>query len=67
MKTENELIDLATWHIDDAVANKAMAELRERFDSTYFWCTDCDGLVVKDKDCCLNRLENIDELEDPKF
>ncbi len=53
--TEDELINLATWHIDDEVANKAMVELRERFDNTYFWCTDCDGLVVKEKDCCLNR------------
>jgi len=43
--------------IDDNVANKAMKELRERFDKTYGWCMDCDGLVCKEKDCCLNRLD----------
>ena len=57
MKTENELIALAEQHPDDNVANKAMKELRERFDKTYGWCQDCDGLVCKEKDCCLNRLD----------
>jgi len=53
MKTEKELIELAQNHEDDDVANKAMKELKERFDKTYFFCDDCDGLVCKEKDCCL--------------
>ena len=63
MKTEDELAYIAEQHPDDEVANKAMAELRERFDSTYTWCVDCDGLVVKEKDCCLNRNVS-DEISD---
>jgi hypothetical protein len=39
----------------DEVANSAMKELRKNFDPTYMWCADCDGLVVKEKDCCMNR------------
>ena len=54
MRTEEELIDLAEMHPDENVANGAMKELRERFDATYFWCYDCDGMVCKEKDCCLN-------------
>ena len=63
MKTENELISLAEQHPDDNVANKAMKELRESFDKTYGWCMDCDGLVCKEKDCCLNRLD-IDDVSE---
>jgi hypothetical protein len=53
--TEQELIITAQNHLDDTVANQAMAELRERFDPTYFWCEDCDGLVCKLSECCLNQ------------
>ena len=55
MKTEIELIKLAENHADDNIANSAMKELRYRFDETYIWCQDCDGLVCKEKDCCLNK------------
>lgn len=56
MKAEEiRLCRIAEMDPDDAKANTAMKELRERFDSTYGWCNDCDGLVVKKKDCCLNR------------
>ena len=55
MKTESELINLAEQHPDDVVASRSMKELRDRFDKTYFWCADCDGLVVKEKNCCLNN------------
>ena len=51
-KTESELIKIAETHPDETVAQKAMIELRKRFDKTYGWCVDCDGLVVKEKDCC---------------
>ena len=54
MKSEIELIQLAQEHPNDSVANKEMKELRERFDKTYGWCEDCDGLVCKEKDCCMN-------------
>jgi len=37
----------------NAKANAAMKELREKYDKSYGWCYDCDGLVVKKKDCCL--------------
>ena len=57
MRTEDELINIAQADQDDEIANAAMKELRERFDSTYIWCMDCDGLVCKEKDCCLNKIE----------
>lgn len=57
-KTEVQLIIIAEQDEDDNRANAAMKELREKFDKTYFWCNDCDGLVTKEKDCCLNRIKN---------
>lgn len=62
-ETENKLVYLAEQSSSNRVAKKAMAELKKRFDSTYFWCNDCDGLVVKEKDCCLNR-ELIEKLNE---
>jgi hypothetical protein len=58
MRTENKLIQIAEMHPDGKVANKAMKELRERFDPTYMWCMDCDGLVVKERLCCMRRKED---------
>lgn len=58
MRTEKELIALAEQHLDDNVANEAMKELRERFDETYGWCSDCDYIVCKEKGCCLNKTDN---------
>ncbi len=55
---EDALIVLAEMHIHDHIASQAMKKLREHYDKTYGWCMDCDGLVVKEKDCCLNRGEN---------
>jgi hypothetical protein len=54
---EIRLMRLAEMHPDDEVANSAMKELREKFDSTYIWCQDCDGLVTKEEDCCLNKIK----------
>lgn len=54
-KTEDHLISIAQHHPDDNEANKAMKELKAKFDPTYMFCLDCDGLVTKEKDCCLNR------------
>ena len=53
-KIELDLIKKAESN-DDKVANKAMKILRAYFDSTYGWCADCDYLVCKEKDCCLNQ------------
>jgi hypothetical protein len=50
---EYDLILIAENHRDDNTANKAMKILREKFDTTYFWCEDCDGLVTKKANCCL--------------
>jgi len=57
-ETESKLMQLAEQHPEDEIANEAMAELRKRFDSTYFWCVDCDGLVTTEKNCCRNRKES---------
>lgn len=61
-KTEAQLINIATWNQDDKIASEAMKELHLRFDKTYGWCQDCDGLVVKESECCLNQpYEPLDE------
>jgi hypothetical protein len=52
LKTEIELIILAEQNSNNNLANKAMRQLRERFDKTYIWCYDCDGVVCKEQDCC---------------
>ena len=60
---------------DDKTANDAMKELREKYDATYGWCSDCDYAVVKEKDCCMSpeqaeilRNLNIDDIiEEIKF
>ena len=50
---EDHLIFLAMAHKVDEIANYAMTKLRERYDKTYFWCEDCDGVVLKKTECCL--------------
>ena len=51
---ESELISIAQCHESDDEASKAMRELRSIFDPSYIWCWHCDGLVVKEKNCCMN-------------
>lgn len=53
---EEQLILVAETGNDDDAKN-AMAVLRSEYDPTYMWCADCDYLVVKEKDCCHNKLE----------
>lgn len=50
---EFELVKIAQAS-DDATANLAMKELREKYDATYGWCEDCDYAVVKEKECCMH-------------
>jgi len=57
--TKHQLVQTAQWHENDDVANAAMARLRAEFDATYFFCHDCDGLVCKAVDCCLNQIEKL--------
>lgn len=54
MKTEEQLL-IACYGESDTEANAAMKELKERFDPTYHFCLDCDGLPTTEKNCCLNR------------
>jgi len=53
---ENALITAAQHSDDDQEASDAMKLLREHYDPTYGWCEDCDGLVCKEKDCCMNQI-----------
>lgn len=48
--TEAQLILIAEGP-NDKEANKAMKELRERFDPAYVWCPDLDYAVVKLDEC----------------
>lgn len=63
---ENELIKIAQMSQSDEDANRAMRDLRNNYDETYGWCMDCDGLVVKKGDCCMNIKsdEDYDPLDD---
>jgi hypothetical protein len=56
--SEQELIKIAEKGESDLKAKMAMYLLRENYDSTYGWCNDCDFLVCKKRDCCLNRIDN---------
>ena len=58
---EMNLAVIAENHHDDDYAAKAMRILRIYFDSTYFWCDDCDGLVCKEKECCINRIDSLND------
>lgn len=58
---ERRLVVIAESHPSAATATKAMIELREVYDPTYLWCDDCDGLVVKERDCCMNRAVEYDD------
>lgn len=53
--SEEELCQVAEIHPDDKEASKAMRMLRTKFDKSYIWCYDCDGLVIKESECCLNK------------
>lgn len=67
---EEKLIHIAQWDRDDDKAHKAMLELKEKFDPTYHYCSDCDDLVTTVAACCLNnKLLNMDgtESEDQPF
>lgn len=54
--TEEQLVYTAERDSSETRANQAMALLRQRHHSSYGWCWDCDGLVIREKDCCLNRV-----------
>ena len=53
-KREKNLCKIAEQDPDDTRANQAMHILRTYYDKTYGWCQDCDGLVTKEKNCCMN-------------
>lgn len=50
--SEHELADMATFAEDELDAALAMYVLQEKFDPTYGWCYDCDGLAVKKPHIC---------------
>jgi hypothetical protein len=51
---EQQLILIAeTGNNQDA--QNAMDVLRSTYDPSYTWCSECDYIVVKEKDCCLNN------------
>jgi hypothetical protein len=56
--TEDQLIVIAEGPSDEE-ADKAMKELRERFDPTYTWCPDLDYAVVKLDEC--EKITNINK------
>jgi hypothetical protein len=57
--TEDGLIAIATFSEHEDVALAAMKRLQGEFDPTYVWCNECDGLVVREMDCCLNKLDDL--------
>lgn len=52
---ELKLMRIAEQHPNDEVSAKAMQDLRSKYDETYFWCDDCDGIVTTEANCCMNR------------
>lgn len=58
---QTTLITIAETCPDDKLANEAMKILREEYDPTYIWCTECGGVVCKEKDCCMNKNQTSNE------
>lgn len=52
---EKDLLNIAQFDPNEGVAYEALKELQERFDPTYGYCMECDFLVCKAKDCCMNQ------------
>lgn len=44
--SEGELADIATFHEDDKLASEAMKLLRQKFNPSYHWCPEFDGLAM---------------------
>lgn len=66
MNREQRLCRVAEQDPDDKRANKAMRLLRTYYDNTYGWCLECDLMVVKYSQCCMNQNipnDNINNLE----
>lgn len=61
--TEEQLIYTAERDSSESRANQAMKLLRSKHHKSYSWCLDCDGLVIKEADCCLNRRDCNDDAE----
>lgn len=56
---EKRLAKIAEMSKCDYRASKAMKLLREKFNPTYHWCWDWDGMVIadthKEYECCTCR------------
>jgi hypothetical protein len=65
---ENNLHKIAQYDSDNKRANKALKILRQYFDPTYFYCSDCDDLLTIEKECCYNLMDMpVGDDEDIKF
>lgn len=54
--TEEQLVYTAERDSSESRANQAMKLLRFKHHHSYIWCWDCDGLVIKQSECCLNKV-----------
>jgi|TARA_R110000782_G_scaffold208453_1_gene296850 RNA polymerase subunit RPABC4/transcription elongation factor Spt4 len=61
MDREERLSKIAERHECDEMAKYAMKKLRRDYDLSYTWCEDCDGVVVKERECCWNLHLPLDE------
>lgn len=59
---ESEFIELAEGPNND-IADAAMVELHERFDTSYVWCPHLDYAVVKLRECVRMRDHSTDSFE----
>jgi len=57
MLKEQDLRNIAQWHESEDIGNRATAVLRGRYNGSYFFCNDCDGLLVTESECCLNIIK----------
>lgn len=59
MGWEDMLVEVAQWSNNDEAATKALERLRSDYDETYHYCTLCNGSLVKDSECCMNRKSDL--------
>ena len=58
-REELDLIIIAELSLDDKDAQEAIEELQKKYDPTYIYCLDCDGMVVKKANCCLVKMKKV--------
>ena len=48
---------------NDLMNNQDLKLTSEEINEGWYWCPDCDYLLTKQEDCCLNYISTVDDLD----